>query len=105
MTASRSASDATRVFILAPFLRTLPQFMDRRSSVHEICRSKQLACRVSKLMKAGRAFKMQAPELDVVLKRFESPDETRQMTKGRFELVTLGGVTIGRATYEPGWKW
>ena len=42
---------------------------------------------------------------DVVLKRFESPDETRQMTKGRFEIVRLGGQTIGRATYEPGWKW
>jgi quercetin dioxygenase-like cupin family protein len=27
------------------------------------------------------------------------------MIKGRFELVTLGGMTIGRATYEPGWRW
>ena len=27
------------------------------------------------------------------------------MQKGRFELVYLGGMTIGRATYEPGWKW
>ena len=42
---------------------------------------------------------------DVILKRFESPDETRLMTKGRFEIVKLGGLTIGRATYEPGWKW
>jgi quercetin dioxygenase-like cupin family protein len=42
---------------------------------------------------------------DVVLKRFESPDEVREMTKGRFEIVRLGGVTIGRATYEPGWRW
>jgi quercetin dioxygenase-like cupin family protein len=44
-------------------------------------------------------------DVDVVLKRFESPDEVREMVKGRFELVTLGGVTIGRATYEPGWRW
>lgn len=43
--------------------------------------------------------------LNVVLKRFESPDETRVMTKGKFEVVCLGGMTIGRATYEPGWKW
>jgi len=42
---------------------------------------------------------------DVILKRFEAPDETRHMVKGRFEIVRLGGVTIGRATYEPGWKW
>jgi len=43
--------------------------------------------------------------LDVILKRFEQPDEIRTFEKGRFELVRLGGMTIGRATYEPGWKW
>jgi len=48
---------------------------------------------------------MDASKLDVVLKRFESPDETRVMEKGCFELVRLGGLTIGRATYEPGWRW
>jgi quercetin dioxygenase-like cupin family protein len=41
----------------------------------------------------------------VILKRFEIPDEIRQMTKGRFEIVRLGGLAIGRATYEPGWRW
>jgi quercetin dioxygenase-like cupin family protein len=41
----------------------------------------------------------------VILKRFEQPDEVREMAKGRFELVRLGGMTIGRATYEPGWRW
>jgi quercetin dioxygenase-like cupin family protein len=46
-----------------------------------------------------------APEVDVVLKKFETPDEVRTMIKGRFEIVRLGGVTIGRATYEPGWRW
>ena len=43
--------------------------------------------------------------LEVILKRFEQPDEIRTFEKGRFELVRLGGMTIGRATYEPGWKW
>jgi len=43
--------------------------------------------------------------LDVVLKRFEAPDEVRTLVKGRFEIIRLGGMTIGRATYEPGWKW
>jgi quercetin dioxygenase-like cupin family protein len=43
--------------------------------------------------------------LDVVLKRFDHPDEVRVFEKGKFELVTVGGTTIGRATYEPGWKW
>jgi hypothetical protein len=43
--------------------------------------------------------------LEVILKRFDQPDETRNFEKGKFELVTLGGMTIGRATYDPGWKW
>jgi hypothetical protein len=43
--------------------------------------------------------------LEVVLKRFENPDETRVFEKGRFEIVQIGGMTIGRASYEPGWKW
>jgi quercetin dioxygenase-like cupin family protein len=45
------------------------------------------------------------PPLDVILKRFDSPDELRVMTKGKFEIVHIGGLTIGRATYEPGWRW
>jgi quercetin dioxygenase-like cupin family protein len=42
---------------------------------------------------------------EVVLKRFESPDEVRTFEKGKLETVVLGGATIGRATYQPGWKW
>ena len=42
---------------------------------------------------------------NVILKKFEAPDEVREMEKGRFEIVHLGGMTIGRATYQPGWKW
>ena len=44
-------------------------------------------------------------DIEVVLKRFEQPDEVRQFELGQFELVHLGGMTIGRATYQPGWKW
>jgi hypothetical protein len=43
--------------------------------------------------------------LDVILKSFENPDETRHFEKGKFEIVQIGGMTVGRATYEPGWKW
>jgi hypothetical protein len=43
--------------------------------------------------------------LDVLLNRFESTDETRALVQGNFELVHLGGMTIARATDEPGWKW
>src|ERR1700730_2631702 len=42
---------------------------------------------------------------EIILKRFETPDETRVFEKGKFEIVRLGGMTIGKASYEPGWKW
>jgi quercetin dioxygenase-like cupin family protein len=43
--------------------------------------------------------------LEVVLKRFDKPDEVRTFDKGKFEVVRIAGMTIGRATYEPGWRW
>jgi quercetin dioxygenase-like cupin family protein len=43
--------------------------------------------------------------LEVVLKRFENPDEVRHFEKGKLEIVRVGGMTVGRATYQPGWKW
>lgn len=39
------------------------------------------------------------------VKRFDSPDGTRIFSKGKFELLTAGGMTVGRASYAPGWKW
>ncbi len=33
------------------------------------------------------------------------PQETRKFERGKVEIVNLGGVTFGRATLEPGWKW
>jgi quercetin dioxygenase-like cupin family protein len=41
----------------------------------------------------------------VLIKRLTSPDEIRTFEKGTFEVVRLGNLTVGRATYEPGWKW
>jgi hypothetical protein len=47
-----------------------------------------------------------SPEaVSVVLKQFESPDEVRRFEKGRLEIVRIGSMTVGRASYEPGWKW
>ena len=44
-------------------------------------------------------------DLNVIIKRFDTPDEVRTFPKGRFEIVRIGGMTIGRATYQPGWRW
>lgn len=38
-------------------------------------------------------------------KSFSSPDEVRRFHKGHLELVNVAGGAIGRATFEPGWKW
>jgi hypothetical protein len=34
-----------------------------------------------------------------------APDETRTFEKGKLELVKIGGTTIGRAVFQPGWRW
>jgi hypothetical protein len=39
------------------------------------------------------------------LKSFGSPEEVREFPKGRVDLLTIGGAMVGRATFEPGWKW
>lgn len=38
-------------------------------------------------------------------KRFEKPDETISPPKSKVEVVRVSGVTLTRATYQPGWKW
>ena len=38
-------------------------------------------------------------------KSMSQPDEKRTFEKGQVELVTVGDVTFGRATFQPGWKW
>jgi hypothetical protein len=43
--------------------------------------------------------------VDLQLLSLDSPTETRVFTKGRFELYRVGPTVIGRATYEPGWRW
>jgi hypothetical protein len=48
---------------------------------------------------------MSAAAMQMILKRFDHPDEVREMEMGRFELVRIGGMSIGRATYLPGWRW
>jgi len=36
---------------------------------------------------------------------FGKPEEVRVFPKGRLELIKIGGATVGRAVFEPGWKW
>jgi mannose-6-phosphate isomerase-like protein (cupin superfamily) len=38
-------------------------------------------------------------------KSANAPDETRTFTRGKIEVLNIGGGAVGRATFEPGWKW
>jgi uncharacterized cupin superfamily protein len=35
----------------------------------------------------------------------DTPQETRKFPNGQAQLVTVGGSTVGRFTFEPGWRW
>jgi hypothetical protein len=39
------------------------------------------------------------------IKSMNSPEETRNFDKGKLELIKIGGRVIGRAAFQPGWKW
>ena len=41
----------------------------------------------------------------LVRKSLNAPEEVRTFEKGKLELVSIDGAAIGRATFEPGWKW
>ena len=43
--------------------------------------------------------------MDLQLIPLGEPAETREFVKGRFEVYNVGPVTLGRASYEPGWRW
>ena len=43
--------------------------------------------------------------MDLTLLPFDTPTETRTFEKGRFEVYAVGPLMLGRATYEPGWRW
>ncbi len=39
------------------------------------------------------------------LKSFGKPDEVRELPEGQLEIIKIGGATVGRATFDPGWRW
>jgi ethanolamine utilization protein EutQ (cupin superfamily) len=38
-------------------------------------------------------------------KNLSQSEEKRTFDKGQLEIIKLGGVTFGRATFQPGWRW
>lgn len=43
--------------------------------------------------------------MDLELVNFDHPTEVRTFEKGKFELFRVGPTALGRASYQPGWRW
>jgi quercetin dioxygenase-like cupin family protein len=44
--------------------------------------------------------------MELAKKSFDAPDETRPMSgMGQVELVKIGDGMVGKATFQPGWRW
>ena len=42
----------------------------------------------------------------IMVKRFSSPDESRNFTaKGHADILRIGEGVVGRGVFEPGWRW
>ena len=40
-----------------------------------------------------------------IVKRFDRPERLFAFDSGRLEVITVGGVTIAKGSYAPGWRW
>jgi len=38
-------------------------------------------------------------------KNFATPDETREFPNGKAEILNIGGGSVGRLVFKPGWRW
>jgi hypothetical protein len=43
--------------------------------------------------------------MDPESKNFDKPDETRPITRGEVAICHIAGGTVGRTTFQPGWRW
>ena len=43
--------------------------------------------------------------LDLIIKQFSNPDRVITFNNGRFEVLEIKGMILGKATYKPGWRW
>jgi hypothetical protein len=50
---------------------------------------------------ARGAIEMAIPEL----KKFTTPDEIRDFPRGQAQLLNIGGGTVGKLSFQPGWRW
>ncbi len=69
--------------------------------VIDVIREKDYTKIVVQITKIGK----EVAEMSAIKTNMNEPDETKDVPKGKLQLVTLGGFTFGLRTLEPGWKW
>ena len=42
---------------------------------------------------------------DLIIKQFSNPDRVITFNNGRFEVLEIKDMILGKATYNPGWRW
>src|SRR5207249_8493385 len=94
------APDPTR--ILARLPRRVPGLSRRiyRRLVKRVALNEQTT---SLIIRNGSGGSMPSYKMEV--KHLNFPDEVRKFENGKIELVKMGGGTIGRTKFEPGWRW
>lgn len=57
------------------------------------------------ISKEDKLMSAEAQRATTIRKAFDSPDETRNISNGKVEVINLGEVQAMRVTFQPGWKW
>jgi TusA-related sulfurtransferase len=71
------------------------------NKVVEVIREKDHTRVVVQITKIGK----EVAEMSAMKTNMKEPDETKNIPKGKLQLVTMGGFTFGLRTLEPGWRW
>lgn len=71
------------------------------NKVLEVTNEKDYTKVVMRITKKGKEI----AEMSATKTSMNEPDETKVTPKGKLQLVTVGGFTLGLRTLEPGWKW
>jgi hypothetical protein len=54
---------------------------------------------------SGQVSGPAVPDVAAIIKRFDKPEQMLVFDSGRLEVITVGGKTIGKGSYAPGWRW
>ena len=71
--------------------------------LRSVFKTRSFAGEAGRSGRAGRGLASRHMSLEVV--NMSAPQRVSTFPYGRFELFVVGGQEIGRAVYEPGWRW